>query len=99
MVSTNTLDHLLEVEASAAALVNDARIEADRRIRENEERNRALFDEKIKSVIQNNQSLLNSEIQKIKDDYNKTLDDYCGELSLVIANNEEFCRLLNKYLS
>jgi len=99
MVSTNTLDHLLEIEANAAALVNDAQSEADRRIRENDEKNRVLFDEKIKSEIQKNQSLLNSEIEKIKNDYNKTLDDYRRELSFVKADEEGFRRLLNNFLS
>jgi vacuolar-type H+-ATPase subunit H len=98
MVSTNTLDHLLEVEARAAVMVSDAQSEADRRIRENEEKNRAHFDEKLKSETQKNQAQLKNEIEKIKNIYNKTLDDYRRELSLININEREFCSLLNSFL-
>ena len=99
MVTTNTLDHLLEVEAEAAALVSDAQQEADRRLRENDEKNRAALDEKIRKEIHNKQLFLNEEIKKIKIKYNKALDDYRGEISKINSDAQGFSALLNKFLS
>jgi len=99
MAEVNTLDHLLEIEAQAAALVNDAQEEADRRLRENEDRNRALYNERIKSEINIRQTQLNDEIEKIKNKYNKALDDYRAEINNVKADVQAFSGLLNKYLS
>ena len=94
----STLDHLLETEAAAAAIVEDAQKEADKRIHDNEEKNRAVFDERYKAEVRRHLSLLNEEIEKIKVQYKKTLDDHRNEISGLSAEKEEFCALLNKYI-
>ena len=96
MVNNKTLDHLLEVEASAAAIVEDAQKEADRRIHENNEKNRLAFDERYKSEIKKHLSLLNEEIEKVKTQYNRALDDYRREISALSVDKEAFCALFNE---
>jgi len=79
-------------------MVESAQIEADRRIRENEEKNRMAFEERFK--IEKQKCELDLEKQKalIKEQYEKALDDYRQEISGVKQNNQEFSALLNDYL-
>ena len=95
----STLDHLLEIEAAAAAIVDDAQIEAAKRIHENDEKNRIVFDERYKVEIQNHLSRLNDEIEKVKIQYKKELDDYRKEISGINVEKDAFCALFNKYIS
>ena len=99
MIMGNVLDHLLKVEAEASALVNDAQNEADKRIRENEEKNRIAFDEKIKLEIQTQESIFNSEKEKTNSQYYQALQEYRDEISKIIIDEERFSGLLNEYLS
>ncbi|MCL2443404.1 MAG: hypothetical protein FWD13_08085 [Treponema sp.] len=94
----NTLDHLLEIEAEAAALVNDAQTEADRRIRENENKNQASYDERIKAEISIQQTRLEKERDIIKIEYQKALDDYKEEISNLNIDTLRFTSLVNQYL-
>jgi len=98
MVNNNTLDHLLEIEASAAAIVEDAQKEAEKRIHENEEKNRVIFDERYKAEIKNHLTMLNEEIDRIKIQYNKELDKYRGEIAGLNVDKEAFCALFSKYI-
>jgi len=97
--SVSVLDILLKVEAEAAALVNDAQIEADRRIHDNEEKNRVFFDEQIKKEIQKQEVILNSEKEKINSAYENALKNYRDEIKNINADEDRFCVLLNKYFN
>ena len=94
----NTLEHLLEVESQASALVNDAEEEAQRRIRENEERNHIVYEERLKEEIEKRELLLKEEKEKIKNRYQESLDDFLKEISNINVDEKGFCDLLNKYL-
>jgi len=94
----NTLDHLLEIEAEAAALVNDAQTEADRRIRENENKNQTSYEERIKAEISAQQTRLEKERDIIKSNYQKALDDYKKEISNLNIDTQRFSSLVNQYL-
>jgi len=98
MENVNTLDHLLQIEAQAAALVNDAQTEADRRIHENEEKNRAAYEEHFKAEIQTRETSLKKEKEKIREQYNKAIEDYRKEVSAINVNTGNFSALLNDYL-
>jgi vacuolar-type H+-ATPase subunit H len=98
MENVNTLDHLLQIEAKAAALVNDAQAEADRRIHENEEKNRAAFEERFRAKAQILESDLNKEKEKIKARYDNAIEEYRKEISGINANAGKFSALLNDYL-
>ena len=97
-MANNTLDHLLEIEASAAAMVNSAQEEADKRVRENEEKNRITFEERYKSEIQTREESLVKKRIKIEEQYQKALDDYRREVFSIIVDEEKFSVLFNRYL-
>ena len=97
MQSKSVLDLLLKAEAEAAALVNDAQIEADRRIHDNEEKNRVYFDDQIKKEIQKQELDLVNEKEKINILYENALEDYRDEIKNITSDENRFCDLLNKY--
>lgn len=98
MVNVNTLDHLLQIEAEAAALINDAQTEADRRVHENEEKNHLAYEERFKAEIQKQENFLISETEKIKKRYQETLSQYRQEISNIDVNKKQFCSLFNEYV-
>lgn len=98
MENVNTLDYLLQVEAKASSLVNDAQDEADRRIRDNEEKCRAAFDERLRHEVQTQEALLKNHHEKVKNDYKNELDKFKQELLDLNVNKEQFCSLINNYL-
>ena len=95
----NVLDHLLKVEAEAAALVTDAQNEADRRIHENEEKNRAVFEERLKEETHIQELALKKEKEEISVSYQTALDDFREEIKSVNADERRFRALLNEYLT
>jgi len=99
MENENTLDHLLQIEAKAAGLVNDAQAEADRRIHENEAKCREVYEERYKVEAQKLDASLQIEKEKIKSEYQKALDEYRAEISGVKTNVDNFCALLNGCLA
>ena len=98
MANNSALDHLLEIEARAAAIVNDAQQEADRRIHENEEKNRVTFDERCKAQMQKHQAEVKKIIEDNKNLYQNTLDQYQNGISEIKADTQKFNSLLNEYL-
>jgi len=95
----NTLEHLIEIEAEAAALVNDARQEADRRVHDNEEKKRAAYNEQYKAEIQMQQTALEKEKDQVKKQYQSALDDYRREISGTNIDEKRFSELLNNYIT
>jgi len=95
----NVLDHLLEVEAEAAALVAGAQSEADRRIHENEEKNRVVFEDRLKEEIHKQETALKKEKEEIKAGYQTALNDFREGIKNVSADEQRFCALLNEYLT
>jgi N12 class adenine-specific DNA methylase len=94
----NTLESLLEIEAKAAAILDDTQKEIDRRIRENEEKNRISYDEYIREQIRVFEVNLEIEKKKVKDQYQAELDEYCKKISCLNADIQGFSVLFNKYL-
>jgi len=97
-LSQGMLEHLLEVEQRACALVDDAEAEADRRIHENEERNRVSYEQRFKEEIQKQEeSLLNAK-ESIRVKYKKELNDYKEEIESINVDELRFSALLNELL-
>jgi len=94
-----TIDHLLQIEAKAAALVNDAQASADKRIHESEEKNRASYEERFRVEAQRFESSLKKEIDNTRKEYQKALDEYRREISGMDVNAENFCAVLNGCLA
>jgi vacuolar-type H+-ATPase subunit H len=99
MDNDNTLEHLLKIEAEAAALVNDAQAEADRRIHENEEKNRKIYEERFKTEAQTRESALVKEKEKLKEQYQRTLEEYRNGISNAKTDMEKFSELFNRYVA
>jgi hypothetical protein len=99
MENKTTLDHLLKIEAEAAALVNEAQAEADRRTHENEEKNRVAHEERHRAEAGKRELSLKDEIEKFKSQYQESLDEYRKEISGVIVNEERFFALFNEYIA
>jgi len=96
--SRSVLDHLLKVEAEAAALIRDAQDEADRRVHENEEKNRAAYEERLKAQIQIQELSLKEEKEKIDSRYKEALDEFREKIKNISADDNNFRALLNEYL-
>jgi hypothetical protein len=94
----DVLQHLLEVEANALALVNDAQAEADRRITDGEKQNRARYEERYTREAAALDVKYGEELQAIKEEYNKQLDAFRQELDGIKPDRVRFDRLLEIFL-
>jgi vacuolar-type H+-ATPase subunit H len=95
MDNNEVLDHLLKIEAEAAALVNEAQAEADNRITEAEKQNRAAYD---KRFVEENQRLEKGFLQSkelAREQFRKELETYKEKISSVQVNNDRFSSLLD----
>jgi F0F1-type ATP synthase membrane subunit b/b' len=99
MDNDKALSHLLKIEAEAAALVNDAQVEADRRIAESEKQNRAVYEERYRLEAEKLEAELQKEKEKLKEQYQKELEAYREELSGLSAGMDRFSALFNKLLA
>jgi len=99
MENESTIEHLLQIEAKATALVNDAQAEADRRIHDSEEKNRAAFEERYRVEVQKLETSLKKEKENTRKEYQKALDGYRQEISDININVDNFCAVLNGYLA
>ncbi|MDR2597633.1 MAG: hypothetical protein LBC76_09995 [Treponema sp.] len=99
MENSNTLDHLLEIEAKASALVNDAQEEAEKRIHESEIKNQAAYEERFKAEAQKLEDALIKEKERLRTQYKQTLEKYRNDISNININTDRFSSLLNKYIA
>ena len=99
MENDGALEHLLKIEAEAAALVNSAQAEADRRIAESEKQNRAVYEERYQKETEKLETAFQEEKEKVKEHYQKELEAYREELSGLSANMDGFSALLNELLA
>ena len=97
MDNDKALEHLLQIEAKAAALVNDAQAEADRRIAENEKKNRELYEERFRVEAQMRETVLKKEQDRLKKQYQTELEEYRQEISGIGTDVERFSTLFNEF--
>jgi F0F1-type ATP synthase membrane subunit b/b' len=95
----NILGHLLKIEADAAALVDDAQAEADRRIAESEKQNRSHYDEEYARKAAELDRALEEEINRIHTDYRDQLEAYQKSLDAIPVDQRRFSALLDELLS
>jgi hypothetical protein len=93
------LRHLLDLETGAAALVDDAQAEADRRIAGGEKAARALHDEKYAAETAALESRYTGEVSALREEYKKQLDSYREDLKVLRVNMEGFRTLAEKFLT
>ena len=90
MEDQEILQHLLSLEAQAAALVNEAQAEADRRVAEGEKQNRAIHDEAYAREVEGLESDYAQNLASIKENYQRQLDEYRDSLKNVTLNTGAF---------
>ena len=99
MDNDEVLGHLLKIESDAAALVNDAQTEADRRIAEAEKQNRASYEERYHAELKR----LENEFQKcrelVQQQYQEEIDTYREEVSSVNVDVNAFSVLLDRLVA
>jgi hypothetical protein len=92
------LRHLLDLEARAAALVEDAQAEADRRLAEGEKLSRARYDETYAGEVAVLEAAYAKDIAAVKEDYKKQLDTYRGSLKAMPVDRGAFFALTEHLL-
>ena len=92
------LQHLLNLENEAAALVNDAQAEADRRVVEGETQNRARHDEVYAKEVEVLELAYAQNLASIKENYSRQLEDYRETLINVSLDAAAFSSLAEKQL-
>jgi F0F1-type ATP synthase membrane subunit b/b' len=98
MDEQEVLQHLLDLENRAAALVNDAQVEADRRLSEGEKENRAHYDEVYSAEVAELEASYNQNITAVKQDYSAQLEAYLESLSSISLDKAAFSSLAEKLL-
>ncbi|MDR0584987.1 MAG: hypothetical protein LBG57_11670 [Treponema sp.] len=93
------LGHLLKIEAEAAALVNDAQAEADRRVAEGEKQNRADYEERYRAEAERLEAEFQKEKDQVRDQYQKELEAYREKLNAINADTGRFAASLEGFLS
>jgi len=99
MDTTEVLGHLLKIESEAAALVNEAQAEADRRVADAEKKNRAVYDERFRGESERLEREFLKSKEAARQRYREELDAYKNTISSVTVNNELFSSLLDKFLA
>jgi hypothetical protein len=96
--SGDILRHLLEIEARAAALVDDAQAEADKRIKASEERNRERYEEEYRRRVEQLEVDYKEKIGAAKAEYKTKLDAYRKSLDAMPLHLDDFSCLAEKLL-
>jgi len=107
MDGNNILQHLLDLEKQAAALVDEAQEEADRRMSEGEKKYRMRCDEfyareleTLEKAYAENNAAVKESYQKQLEEYRESLDTQAGNRAnpVYALNQEAFSALAEKYL-
>jgi len=92
------LRHLLDLDKEAAALIDDAQAEADRRISEGEKQNRAKYDEAYAREMDALEKSYAEKIAAINKDYSNQLDEYREKLKALSPDTKTFSSLAGEFL-
>jgi uncharacterized protein YecT (DUF1311 family) len=95
----NVLGHLLIIEAEAAALVDDAQAEADRRVAESEKQNRARYDEEYGKQAELLNKAFEEEVARIRSDYQGQLEAYRKSLDALPVDQGRFSARMDEFLA
>jgi regulator of protease activity HflC (stomatin/prohibitin superfamily) len=91
------LNHLLKVEAEAAALVDEAQAEADRRISDGEKQNRSRYEERYGRDAAAREAAYVREIEEAKEVYQKELETYRDSLCHIHTDKNAFSALMTEF--
>ena len=92
------LQHLLNLDTKAAALVDDAQTEANLRISAGERQNRIRFDEIYAREAEALEASFTRDISSVKENYRKQLEEYRENLAAMPLDYKAFSTLAEKLL-
>jgi F0F1-type ATP synthase membrane subunit b/b' len=98
MDEQDMLRHLLDVESNAAALVNDAQVEADKRVAENEKEHRSRFDDRYNQEVSVLEKNYQDALSEVKREYDETLNIYRESVSRENINQNAFVNIAESFL-
>jgi F0F1-type ATP synthase membrane subunit b/b' len=93
------LQHLLSLETEASALVDGAQAEADKRVADGENENRARYDSSYAAEIARLEAEYGENIQAVRADYQKQLDEYREGLGKRPVDKGAFTALAGSFFS
>ena len=94
----DTINHLLEVEKNASALISDAALEVDRRLSEAHSKFNSEFKEHYEKEVSKLEAEYNSNHNQIQEKYQKEIDSYKDFLAAKPQNKEAFSSLLDRLI-
>ncbi len=98
MDEQDMLRHLLEVESEAASLVNDAQIEADKRVAENEKQHRSRFDDQYSKEVSLLEENYRNALSEVRNRYDEELKAYRESFEHEKIDHEAFVSLAESFL-
>ena len=98
MEDRDVLQHLLNLENEASALVNDAQAEADRRTAEREVQNRRRYDEVYAREVEALENSYAQNLALVKESCREQLEAYRASLQTIPVDLKAFSSLAEKYL-
>jgi len=98
MDNKEVIDHLLKIESEAAALVNDAQAEADKRVTEAEKQNRAAYEKRFREENERLEKGFLEAKEQARQEYKKELETYTEKISSIEINNDRFSALLDSFI-
>ena len=102
MADTNTeidaINHLLEVEKNASMLINDAAMEAERRLTQARAKYNSDYKTRYDEIAAKLEAEYQNDHQQIADKYQKDIDSYKESLAAKPQNSEAFSSLLDKLI-
>ena len=96
MDDQEVLQHLLNLEAQASALVDDAQAEADRRVSEGEKQNRTRYDEVYTREVEILEGSHIKNVAAVKEEYRRQLEQYRESLKTMPLDTGAFSSLAEK---
>jgi len=99
MDNDEILGHLLKIESEAAALVNDAQAEADKRVLEAEKQNHAVYEERYHREGERLENEFQALKEKIRQQYQTELESYSNKITSLHVDVNRFSALLDRFVT
>ena len=99
MDNDEVLGHLIKIESEAAALVNDAQAEADRRVLEAEKHNHAAYEDRYRGESKRLEDEFQALREKVQQRYQAELEAYTEKVFSVSVDVNRFSALLDRFIT
>lgn len=91
----DAIKHLLEIEKEASALIDDAKIEAEKRVSKAKSQYNEEFKKEYDSLMQKLESQYNSNCEEINKKYQDEFEGYKESLKHKKLNKDDFFKMLD----